>query len=183
MGKLAKLFVLVGLLFCSCTSELPKYKKSPNEFYETYQGREKWLVDSLFYGVRSVWCRAWHLYVINSDSVYPNDSLPHKEVVLFRNDSVFLKSQYGWIYVGDKQIDSLFKPKVIDKRIQAHAKDIINLVEDYGIHEIHLPYDRTGFYVDFCYRGDTAISMQYLENEGWSTTPHVYSVENIKIKN
>ncbi len=158
--------ILICVIFCICACSsvqqvseeefTPRYR----EFYDYAQGRETWLIDTIFLGVSSVNLRYEHggVFYFNQSICKGGERtlLP----IIIRDEK---------LYIGNIHLDTFFlKAKIRGCDINcdfSNAIKIIKLLEDYRIGDISVNHESKSIEVDFFERGDSIIKMHYSATE------------------
>ena len=163
MVKYLNIFFACVFILFSCSDSKPtkeKQKIAYGAFYDYVNGREIWLVDSLFSNLESVVYRYEHGCVFQFSQPWCTMGKSRILPVILRNENIF---------IGPTSIDS-YRSK-LKKEGQdivydfSRAEEIIKLLENYKIESVHISHNPRRLDVLFVRTEDSLVSMFYSENE------------------
>lgn len=146
-------FIIVVLSSCDCKTNIVKQNQliSYQEFYKYLDGKEKWLIDTLFLNVRHVCLRYPHTCVFGFEN---NTSTHINYLVSKKNDG---------IYVNNCKLDSIDP----NYHLFANVSEIICLCEKYHVRQINICHNPRELNIQIEQTNDSIVYMKCSEENNF----------------
>lgn len=158
MGKIIFFIVLFFSLLCSCSfdkSRIHSNKCVYSQFYNYANGKENWMIDTLFEGIEYIDHRYKNSCLLSFLERWDSCQGPGTRAL------VFIKNKQ--IYIPRTHIDSFEYPSCIDKRKFKYAEEIVRVLDEYDIESLHVGHAPKYLHINFIEQNDTIVSMTYSE--------------------